>query len=112
MVKSSSDVPGDMKRNMARILDVLAAAEVTLNLRSSVWFGRRDMPVLGALWSVGSFTPKHERVQSILDTQRPVHLGQMQSLTAAISTLAPFIPGAQTLVAPFNKCIGEGKAVK
>jgi hypothetical protein len=112
VIRSTSTDAADHHRCIRRVLDVLDEAGITLNLKSSVWCGVEAVPVMGVLWSRGSLRLTDRRVSDLLSMPRPVTLSQVRSMTAALATMASFIPNAALLAAPFNRLAGAGKAFK
>ncbi|KAJ2767450.1 hypothetical protein IWQ57_003943, partial [Coemansia nantahalensis] len=64
-VKHRLDIPA--------VLDVLAEAEVTLNLKSSVWAGTKDVPIMGVNWSRGHMSLPPRRSDAMLKMRRHAH---------------------------------------
>jgi len=112
VIRSTSPDVADHHRCIRRVLDVLEKAGVTLNLKSSVWCGVQDVPVMGVLWSRGSLRLTDRRVSDLLSMPKPATLSQVRSMTAALSTMSSFIPNAALLAAPFNRLAGAGRAFK
>jgi transposase len=112
IIRTMSANPEDHLRDVQRVLRCLHGAGVTLNLASSTWFGRENVPMLGVRWSVGETRLTDKRVADVLKMPRPLKLAQVRSMVAAVSTMASFIPFAQLLAAPFNRLCGAAKAFK
>ena len=53
IIRTTDKNPKQHLRDLKRVLDALAHAEITLNLKSSVWAGTASVPVLGIEWSRG-----------------------------------------------------------
>ncbi|KAJ2495578.1 hypothetical protein GGH96_006343 [Coemansia sp. RSA 1972] len=74
---------------------VLAEANVTVNMRKSLWVATRGVEVLGRKWSAnGDWKPFDHRVATLLSLPQPTTVSEIRRMNGSINAIAEHIPGS------------------
>ncbi|PIA16166.1 DNA/RNA polymerase [Coemansia reversa NRRL 1564] len=112
-IKSTDD---DMDAHIADVgcfIRYLAKANVTVNMRKSLWCATCDVEILGRTWSADrAWSTFDYRVKTLRDLPLLSNLGAIRRLCGSINAIAEHIEWSQALLAPFYEATGKVRLSK
>ncbi|PIA14823.1 DNA/RNA polymerase [Coemansia reversa NRRL 1564] len=107
-IKSTDDDMDAHITDVGHFIQCLAKANVTINMRKSLWCATHDVEILGCTWSVDrSWSTFDHRVETLRDLPLPSNLGAIRCLCGGINAITEHIKWSQALLAPFYEAIGK-----
>ncbi|KAI8865848.1 DNA/RNA polymerase, partial [Ramicandelaber brevisporus] len=86
-------------QDLVPVLKVINRFNLTLNLKSSIWLGTSQIPVLGRLWdSTGDWRLSDDRVRNIRHIETPRTMKSLRGAAGALSSMATHVPWAGELL--------------
>ncbi|KAJ1728103.1 hypothetical protein LPJ61_004219 [Coemansia biformis] len=90
------------------MLHCLAAANITINMRKSLWCATSSMEVLGHSWSADcSWAPFDHCITTLQGMDFPVMVSSIWRLCGGINSISKHIPWSQVLLVPFYEAMGK-----
>ncbi|KAJ1732661.1 hypothetical protein LPJ61_001935 [Coemansia biformis] len=105
------DMAGD---EAVHIVDVgvmlccLAAANITINMRKSLWCATSSVEILGRSWSADhSWAPFDHCIVTLQGMDFPAMVSSIRHLCGGINSISEHIPWSQALLVPFYEATGK-----
>ncbi|KAJ1732123.1 hypothetical protein LPJ61_002200 [Coemansia biformis] len=100
-------------RDIGIMLRCLATANVTVNMRKSLWCAMSGIEVLGHAWSADcSWVPFDHWVATLWDLDFPTSVSSIRRLCGGINSISEHILWSQALLAPFYEATGKVRLTK
>ncbi|PIA14075.1 DNA/RNA polymerase [Coemansia reversa NRRL 1564] len=106
----------DMDAHIADVghfIRCLAKANVTINMRKSLWCAMHDVEVLRHTWSADhSWSTFDHRVETLCDLPLPSNLGAIRRLCGGVNAITEHIEWSQALLVPFYEATSKPRLTK